>query len=549
MNSIALNSNKTVRCTTSTLKDSKSYNVYSQPLPYFEKLPSYSYFIPTSKNIRCEDDPVLRHIPYLGDDKYIPIDELYEAIAFKEDERKIDKNGYLAFKTLTSFGIDIRWLKTVYLRVIETLWSDDYYIEQVDKLDDEENDPHLVNFLWRLAKMLNIPVMRMLERVFERHEKSEGLLLPRLHENVDDPNSNIHKEKCLESYQMLFCTRCYIYDCHLHRAPSGRKQVESPEYVKPDSPCGDSCFLNEKEVKVVDADWTSVELAFLHQGVHVFGNHFCNVSKLIKTKSCIQVYLKLSENPIQEINNTANNEAPAQRKKTKVQNDKLPVLKSKSAVDHVYYPCNHPGTPCNNHCSCFSRSLFCEKYCHCDESCSHRFPGCKCKGPCDSKTCPCVANQRECDPDLCLGCGASVIQRNQGYHVLVAKSSVAGWGAFVKNFIKKDEFIGEYCGEIISQNEADRRGRLYDRLGTSFLFNLDDEFVIDATRKGNALRFANHSVNPNCYAKILRINGDCRIGIFALNDLKPAEELFFDYRYGDEAVQFVPIERKNKNNQ
>jgi len=86
---------------------------------------------------------------------------------------------------------------------------------------------------------------------------------------------------------------------------------------------------------------------------------------------------------------------------------------------------------------------------------------------------------------------------------------------------------------VISFNEAERRGIIYDRKYLSFLFDLNSEWTIDAARLGNKTRFINHADSEkdglNCEAKIVLVNGEHRIKFTALRDIAVGEELLFNY--------------------
>ena len=105
--------------------------------------------------------------------------------------------------------------------------------------------------------------------------------------------------------------------------------------------------------------------------------------------------------------------------------------------------------------------------------------------------------------------------------VKFARSAIHNWGLYAMENIAANDMIIEYVGEKVRQQVADMRERQYLKsgIGSSYLFRIDENTVIDATKKGGIARFINHSCTPNCTAKIIKVEGSKRIVIYALRDI------------------------------
>lgn len=119
--------------------------------------------------------------------------------------------------------------------------------------------------------------------------------------------------------------------------------------------------------------------------------------------------------------------------------------------------------------------------------------------------------------------------------VAVHGSKTHGMGLYAEQTFKAGDIVGEYVGEYVAAHVADLREKLYRKQRIQdYQFRLNDQLVIDATKKGGPARYINHSCSPNCKAKI--VDGSetkelRRVLIIAQKDININEEISYDYQF------------------
>lgn len=167
---------------------------------------------------------------------------------------------------------------------------------------------------------------------------------------------------------------------------------------------------------------------------------------------------------------------------------------------------------------------------------------CNCRSPEDHSAKGCMDDClnrmifAECSPSTCPcgeHCDNQRIQRHEWVQCLERfRTEGKGWGIRTKEPLRSGQFIIEYLGEVVSEQEfRSRMMEQYFSHSGQYCLNLDSGMVIDSYRMGNEARFINHSCEPNCEMQKWSVNGVYRIGLFALRDMDSGTELTYDYNF------------------
>ena len=70
------------------------------------------------------------------------------------------------------------------------------------------------------------------------------------------------------------------------------------------------------------------------------------------------------------------------------------------------------------------------------------------------------------------------------------QSGIHGWGLIARTEMKQDSMVVEYRGDLLRPKMSEDRQKFYNRIGKDcYLFNVNDDIIVDATMTGAIGRF------------------------------------------------------------
>jgi len=161
-----------------------------------------------------------------------------------------------------------------------------------------------------------------------------------------------------------------------------------------------------------------------------------------------------------------------------------------------------------------------------------------CRGFC-SEQCDLNRDVRtECERGACEN---RTLQRRQFKRTSARPTPSTGWGLFAVDHIEEEDLIEEYVGELIHKSTFWQRfrERQHGELDPVYYCHLHGPYVIDATQKGSYARFVNHSCKPNAAYVPFSVSGRRRVGVVAIADILPNEEITASYGFEDGCFRMV----------
>jgi len=117
--------------------------------------------------------------------------------------------------------------------------------------------------------------------------------------------------------------------------------------------------------------------------------------------------------------------------------------------------------------------------------------------------------------------------------IFVRRSAIHGRGIFAARDLPAEHRVMTYRGRLLTHAEADARYGGNVETGHTFLFTLNEQYVIDGNQGGNIARWINHSCAPNCRPwRLEHASGDPardRVVIETLRPIRAGEELTYNY--------------------